>query len=85
MKKCRTVNGLHNSLKKGENATLLIWDILPNQFDAGGAYLNMGGGAYSYVGKETWESIRNHVVEPDGEFYKNKTRYRHYYSNTVSA
>lgn len=85
MKKCRTVNGLRRALQKRENATLLVWDVMQNSFDKGGAYLNMGGGAYSYVGKENWELIRNYIVNPNGEYYKNMSQYKSYYNQTATA
>lgn len=79
MKKCRTVDGLKRALRKGESAQLLVWDVMVNHFDVGGVYLNLGGGAYAYVGKETWEAIRDFVVNSNGNYYKNINKFQSFY------
>lgn len=79
MKKCRTVNGLIRSLKKGEPTQLLVWDIMTNHFDKDGAYLNMGGGSYVYVGKQNWEIIREHIVNSNGEYFRNIAKYQSFF------
>jgi hypothetical protein len=85
LKRCRKLSGLSIAVKRGEIATLLVWDVMSNHFEQGGAYLNLGGGAFSYVGKENWELIRNHIVNPNGEYYKNLNRYQAYYNQELAS
>jgi hypothetical protein len=80
MKHCRTVNGLIKSIQKGQFAVLKVWDIMTNYFDEGGAYLNLGEGRYAYVGKENWQKIRNYIVNPKGEYYKNLPSYSRFFA-----
>jgi len=47
MKNCKTVNGLVNTIKKGEVALLKVWDIMDGIGAEGkGAYLNLGEGKF---------------------------------------
>jgi hypothetical protein len=81
MRNCRTVKGLVKAVSEGVIASLKVWDIMPNGFDEGGAYLNLGGGAYSYVGTENWKQIRNHIKDQNGEYCKTLNKYQRYYNN----
>jgi hypothetical protein len=81
MKTCRTVDGLIKAITKGEEAILPVWDINNNGFVEGGAYLNLGEGKYSYVGKENWELIRNNVVDAYNKkiYCRDKEVYNRFY------
>ena len=82
MKNCKTVNGLVNSIKKGENALLKVWDIMDGLNEEGnGAYLNLGEGKYSGVGEENWLLIRDNLVTPEGEFCSELKKYAQYYQD----
>jgi hypothetical protein len=84
MKRCRTVKGLITAIKKGERATLKVWGIMHNSFDANGAYLNLGEGRYAYVGAESWKLIRNHLTNENGDYCKNLSQYRYFYSRSAA-
>lgn len=79
MRKCRTVKGLTKAIQHKESAFLKVWGIMPNDMNRGGVLLNLGEGRYVYVGKTNWELIRNHVVDQDGGYCKNNSKYRYYY------
>ncbi len=81
MKNCKTANGLIKAVKKGENAILPIWDVMNNDFVEGGAYLNLGEGKYTYLGKQNWQSIRNNVVHFSNHrlYFKDEPQYAKYY------
>ncbi|NLT15393.1 MAG: hypothetical protein GXY05_13750 [Clostridiales bacterium] len=64
MKHCRTVNGLTKALKNNVPAELNVWSSRIDGIWAEGdgiIHLNLGGGRYAMVSRETYEKIRLHL------------------------
>ncbi|MGI6225697.1 MAG: hypothetical protein ACOYJ1_05505 [Peptococcales bacterium] len=76
----RTVKGLQRAIERGKEATLKVYDIMPNSFAEGGAYLNLGEGRYAGVGAETWKQIRQQIVDAStGERCSSLSQFSKYY------
>lgn len=82
MKKCRTVNGLINAIKKGEQAVLKVYNISINYHAANnkGAYLNLGEGKYAGVGEINWNLIKNHLIDFEGNYCNRLPKYKLFYN-----
>lgn len=77
--KCKSVKGLLRAIKTKKAAAIKVWDIMDNYFKKGGAYLNLGNGKYSYVGKDTWLSIRDYIVDQAGIPCSTIAKYNRFY------
>lgn len=66
MKYCKTVTCLLNSIKKNQPVKMFVYGIMKNSFDPDGAYLNLGEGIYTYVGKNNWNLIKNYIYLKKG-------------------
>ncbi len=80
MKKCRSATGLIKSIQNNKCAILPVWDIIDNGH-VPGVCLNLGNGAYSYLGRANWELVRNYIVDAKDKniYLKDVEKYEKFY------